>query len=104
MTLKVVQGLDQAIAAIAAGHYDLISEENAGAILGGLWFKTLQSRLHQDFPDAPITLHVHCGTAAGRVMECLKLGLKHIIFTGDAKVLQRLQSAAQQVNAHVTGP
>jgi len=104
----VVHSLDHASAAAAAAAslgvpVTLSSAPGAGIYGGALWFKTLIAAAAAGHPEARIACVLDCGDAAGAVLAGLRVGLRHLRFTGPAATRARLAALAAEIGARIEG-
>ncbi|HYL33932.1 MAG TPA: hypothetical protein VEU53_12375 [Stellaceae bacterium] len=102
----VVHSLADACTALAAaasvGHeVTLTSAADAGGYAGPAWFKALTEEAMRAVPAARCDTVLDCGAAPGIALAALRLGLKHLRFTGNAEARRHLQSIAAQLNATI---
>jgi hypothetical protein len=104
----VVHSLDHASAAAAAAAslgvpVTLTSAPGAGIYGGALWFKTLIEAAATSRPEARIACVLDCGDAAGAVLAGLRVGLRHMRFTGSEATRARLAALAAEIGALIEG-
>lgn len=77
----------------------LYTPPGASFTLGVGYIAAMEEQARQEFPEAGFLLVTDCDDAAGHVMSALRMGLKTLVFTGDALVRGKLEDMAHQVNA-----
>jgi hypothetical protein len=77
----------------------LYTPPGASFTLGVGYIAAMEERARQEFPEAGFLLVTDCDDAPGHVMSALRMGLKTLVFTGDALVRDKLEDMAHQVNA-----
>ena len=102
----IVHSLAQARAAIgAAAALDvpvtLQSAPGAGAYAGASWWKALTEAAAADHPGTAVSFILDCGEDAGAVLAALRMGLRHLRFTGSAAARQRLDGIAAALAAQI---
>jgi hypothetical protein len=106
----IVHGLDDARAAAAVVRalgvpLTLVSAPEAGGYAGAGWFNALVKAVRAAHPDLDITAVLDCGAEPGRVLAALRTGTRHVRFTGDAVIADKLRAIAQAQDATLwTGP
>jgi hypothetical protein len=104
----IVHSLEHADAALAAAAalaipVTLASAAGAGGYAGPLWFKALIAEAQRDHPAADVVGLLDCADEPGTVLGALRAGIKHIRFTGDDAMRQRLGEIAAQLDAIIEG-
>ncbi|TWB12375.1 hypothetical protein FBZ89_12573 [Nitrospirillum amazonense] len=96
--------LDDARAALAAADgapVRLVSAPDAGGTLGAGGWRALLDAIAAEFPEAPLTVVLDCGDAAGHALAALALGIPDVAFSGDATAAARLADIARARGAHL---
>ena len=78
-----------------------LSAVGASGFAGAAWFAALIEQGRGEFPDVPLTAMLDCADRAGDVPAALRLGLRHVIFTGHAEAAVRLRDIASQTGAAI---
>ncbi len=91
----IIHSLDHAIAALAAAEalglpVTLASAPDAALQTGPFWFKSVIDAAAEAHPKAVFTAILDCGDEAGAVLAALRMGLKHLRFSGPDKVRAKL--------------
>ncbi len=91
----VIHSLDHAKAALAAAAalnrpVTLASARGAGSQAGPAWFKAMIDQARASRPDVAVTAILDCGDEAGAVMAALRIGLRHLRFSGSEAVRAKL--------------
>ena len=106
----IVHGLDDARAAATVARalrvpLTLVSAPEAGGYAGAGWFNALVKEVRAAHPDLDITAVLDCGAEPGRVLAALRTGTRHVRFTGDAVIADKLSAIAAAQGATLwTGP
>ena len=100
----IVHSLDHARAALAAAAAlgtpaRLASAPGAGAYGGPAWFKALIEAASAAYPGVGLTAIIDCGEEAGTALAALRLGLKHIRFSGPEAARTKLAELARAQGA-----
>jgi hypothetical protein len=101
-----IHGLAHLRAALAAGAATgrpivALSAVGASGFAGAGWFASLVEQGRREFPDVALTAMLDCADRGGDVPAALKLGLRHLIFTGHADAAVRLGDIAAQYGATI---
>ncbi len=102
----VVHSLDQARAALAAAtalkrQVVLASAAGAGCYAGPAWFKSLVALAQESYPGAQMEAVLDCGDAAGTALAALRLGFKHVGFSGGDEARAKLADIARALGAAI---
>ncbi|TLU71819.1 hypothetical protein [Lichenicoccus roseus] len=102
----VIHGRDQALAALEAARLlparlVLLSAENAACFLGPLWWAALMDSLQREMLDAAATDLLDCGSSAGRCMEALRVGLRHLVLSPACPQFEAVRHRAEALGAHL---
>ncbi len=105
-TAFVVHGLAQARAACAAAVASgraiaLISAPGAAQSVGIGWFKALVEETRGSYPTVDMIAVLDCGDAAGRTLQALSQGLRHLLVDARSPALPRLRDIAAQHGAAI---
>ena len=95
--LTRVEDLAGAVAALEAAdgrHLALLATEDTAALMGAAWFKALLDAAAAAVPGCAFGGILDCGTASGRVLEALELGVPEVVFTGPTEVAEKLAAIA----------
>jgi hypothetical protein len=79
----------------------VLSAAGASAFAGAGWFAALVEQGHREFPEVALTAMLDCGDRGGDVLAALKLGLRHVIFTGHPGAAARLGDIASRTGASI---
>ena len=79
----------------------VLSAAGASAFAGAGWFAALIEQGRRESPEVELTAMLDCGDRGGDVLAALKLGLKHVIFTGHAEAAIRLGDIASRTGASI---
>jgi hypothetical protein len=101
-----IHSLTHLRAALAAGAETgrpivALSAVGASGFAGAAWFAALIEQGRGEFPDVPLTAMLDCADRAGDVPAALRLGLRHVIFTGHSEAAIRLGDIASQTGAAI---
>jgi len=91
--MPIVNGHDEALAALRGGAEQLCSPAYAACHSGVGYYVTLIEELQRAWPQ-PFTFVVCCGDDAAQAHHAMAMGLKHIRYTGNQAMLPALQSMA----------
>lgn len=108
----IVRTLGEALAVLDAARdmgvaVTLLSPPGAGGTMGAGFWQALIEAAAEERPDARFTAVLDCGPWPGFVLAALRQGvtgrqgLKGLVFTGDAAMLDRLTGAAQPYGATI---
>ena len=102
----IVHSLAQARAAIGAAAalgvpVSSQSAPGAGAYAGAPWWQALIEAAAAEHPGTAISSILDCGEDAGAALAALRLGLRHLRFTGAAAARQRLDGIAAALAARI---
>lgn len=102
----VVHGLDDALAAVAAGRGAenlllLVSAPGAAAYAGPGWFQEIVAQARATAPNLAISGLLDCADHPGHAMAALRAGAEAIVFTGDKRVAEKLSAIARKTGAVV---
>ena len=102
-TVHSLAHLRAALSAGAASGRPVVALSAAGAsaFAGAGWFAALVEQGRAEFPDVALTAMLDCGDRGGDVLAALKLGLRHVIFTGHAEAAVRLGDIASRTGASI---
>src|ERR1700691_2415737 len=97
----IVHSLAQAEAAVAAAAslglpVTLMSAPGAGAYAGVSWWQALVAQAAASRPDTTVASVLDCAEEAGTVLAAIRMGLRHLRFTGPADRRERLAALAAQ--------
>lgn len=81
----------------------LLTMPDAASIHGGAYFAALESQLRNEFPDVDFTMIVDAGDAAGRALQALDAGVRHIALT-ETPADSAIQNIAATHNATLYPP
>lgn len=95
----IIHSLDQASAALAAAASlgapaILASAPGAGAYAGPAWFKAVIETAAKAHPGVTAIAILDCGEEAGTALAALRLGLKHLRFSGNKAAGAKLAELA----------
>jgi len=79
----------------------LPTPKNALSIYGPQWFAALDRKLAFEFPEIYLGIEIDAGDRADLAHEALRLGLKHLIFSGHPHAASALQDIARTLNANI---
>lgn len=77
----------------------VLSPPRAGVLWGPAWWRALVDRVEAGHPGLDWQPVLDCGESAGTVLAALRLGLRHLRFTGDPALAAVLAGAARSVGA-----
>jgi len=102
----VVHSLDDARAAVAAAGelgvaVTLASAPGAGGYGGAPWFRELVALAAEDFPGVQVHALLDCADKPGYVLGALRLGMKHVRFTGSKSTVATLRGLAAAYGAQI---
>ena len=102
-TIHSLAHLRAALTAGAASGRPVVALSATGAsgFAGAGWFASLAEQARLEFPQVELTAILDCADRGGDVPAALKLGLRHLIFTGHPEAAIRLQDIAAQSGATV---
>lgn len=100
----MVHGWPQARAACAAASgagaaLTLVSAPNCASTAGVGWFQALVDKARVDYPDLDIVGVLLCGDAAGRALQAMAHGVRHLVVDPNCPALERLRDIASQRGA-----
>jgi hypothetical protein len=98
--------LDQASAALAAAGprgelVDLVTTPGAARFAGPSYLLTAFERARDGHPSAKATAWLDCGEDAGLVWRAIKVGWRHVVFTGRKTVTERLEDICAQHHVEI---
>ena len=73
----------------------------AGAAYGALYWDEAVAAARDRWPDADVSVALHCLDDAGRAMAALRIGWKRLVFTGERRVRDKIVEQAAAVDAEV---
>jgi len=76
-----------------------VTAEWAGIAYGALYWAKAVELVRASAPDAVVDVALHCGDDAGRAQGALREGWKRILFTGTARVREKISDIASQQDA-----
>ena len=98
----VVRGFDEGRLALRDGRpVTLLSAPAAASFGGAATWIALVAALRVAHPCLAFHDILDCGDAPGRALEALRLGQRHLVFTGAAGVRQALRERAAALDATV---
>ena len=105
-TVAVVRDLTEAKAALAAASargtaVTLLSPEDFAATGGALYFRAIVEAAARAVPAARYVAVLDCGTAPGRALAALRMGLKTVVLGGNAIARRRVAAIAAKMGATV---
>jgi hypothetical protein len=102
-TVHSLAHLRAALTAGAASGRPIVALSAIGAsgFAGAGWFASLVEQGRLEFPQIELTAILDCADRGGDVLAALKLGLRHLIFTGHPEAAIRLGDIAVQSGATI---
>ncbi len=76
--MRIVNGLDEARAALQGGERDLQSPPYAACHAGVNYYRALLDQLHREFPDTTFTFTLCCGDDPAIAHDARRLGFTSI--------------------------
>lgn len=99
---RVVNGREEAIAALQAGALALESPPYAACHAGVNYYRALLDMLQADFPDAHFTFTLCCGDDPAIAHDALRLGFTSIRCACSEGMLSQLREIANEMGAVVS--
>jgi len=98
-----IHNLPQARAALEAARdageaIALASPPDAAIQYGVLFYVQLEQALAAEYPELKPVIAVDCGDRADLAHEAMRLGLRSIVFRGDARMAEKLTDIAESLN------
>lgn len=95
--MRIVNGRDEALAALAAGERELCSPDYAACHAGVGYYVALLEELRARYPDMELTLC--CGDDPATAHEALRRGIRAVRCAVSAEMAAKLQALADGLGA-----
>ena len=79
----------------------LISAPGAGAYAGPVWFLEIVAQARAKAPELAVSGILDCADDSGHALAALRAGVKAIVFTGDAAIVEKLTAIGKATGATV---